>query len=100
RCRAPGSRAADRRCRAVPSPAFRSKTTPPHRRRRCRARRVPGACALHLLVSVDHRLSFRPGLLLPILEHGLADLLQIAGELWRRLDDGHAFLLELIEIPA
>src|SRR5438132_765634 len=64
-------------------------------------RRPPasGAWRLHLLVRVDDRLPVGAGLLHPVADHHVADLLQVGRELRRRGDDVHALRLELVEIP-
>src|SRR5512139_4057848 len=50
-----------------------------------------------LLVGVDQFAAFGAGLVEPLLEHRLADLLHVGLELGRRCDDRHAVGLELVE---
>src|SRR5712692_2817692 len=54
----------------------------------------------HLAISVDGGLPFGTRFLEPVLQHRVADFFQVRGELRCGLDDGHAFLLQLVEIPA
>src|SRR4029453_504700 len=61
-----------------------------------RARRT----LLLVAVGLDHFLAFFAGLALPFREHDVADATQVGRQLVGRLDDGHAVLLELLDVPA
>ena len=50
----------------------------------------------HLAISVDGGLPFGTRFLEPVLQHRVADFFQVRSELRCGLDDGHAFLLQLV----
>src|SRR5438552_12197124 len=58
------------------------------------ARRIVAAPRSELAVGVDDGLAVGAGLVEPLLQHHVADLLQVGGKLRRRRDDVHAVLLQ------
>src|SRR5690349_10355049 len=54
---------------------------------------------LLVTVGLDHLLAFVARLALPLREQDVADAAQVGGQLLGRLDDRHAVLLELLDVP-